>query len=154
MKEQEQHLTDKTINQKNTDIVALLSNHCNSVPVPWPIAWVGRGTWETIQQRSFSSLFCRRPSWAVLAWQGCPLFDVVHPALPLPTTVNYSVVSFLLSNRSKKTLLRCVKWEIYLSSSYTIYNVVSITVKINNIRRKRLQHGLCLTVFWPKNFPD
>ena len=32
--------------------------------------WVLRGTWGTIQQRSSSSLFCRRPLWAVLAWAG------------------------------------------------------------------------------------
>ena len=40
----------------------------------------------TIQQRSSSSLFCRREQF----WhgQGCPLFDVVYPAFPLPTMVS------------------------------------------------------------------
>ena len=37
--------------------------------VPWPIGSSG-GTWRTIQQRSSSSLFCRRPLPAVLAWAG------------------------------------------------------------------------------------
>ena len=35
--------------------------------------WVvggGGGTWQTIQQRSFPSLYCRRPLWAVLEWPG------------------------------------------------------------------------------------
>ena len=32
--------------------------------------WVVEETWQTIQQRSSSSLFCRRPLWAVLAWAG------------------------------------------------------------------------------------
>ena len=31
---------------------------------------VAGGTWGTIQQRSSSGLFCRRPVWAVLAWAG------------------------------------------------------------------------------------
>ena len=57
-------------------------------PLPdWSIV----GTWETIQQRSSSSLFCRRPSWAVLARAGmstlwcCPSsissadYSVAHP---------------------------------------------------------------------------
>ena len=49
--------------------------------------WVVGGTWEMIQQRSSSGLFCGRLVWAVLLHrQGCPLFDVVHPAFPLPTT--------------------------------------------------------------------
>ena len=34
--------------------------------VPWPI-WSSGRTWGTIQQRSSSSLFCRRPLWALLA---------------------------------------------------------------------------------------
>ena len=32
--------------------------------------WVVRGTWEMIQQGSSSSLFCRRPLWAVVAGAG------------------------------------------------------------------------------------
>ena len=32
--------------------------------------WVVGGTWGTIQHRPFSSLFRRRPLWAVLAWAG------------------------------------------------------------------------------------
>ena len=36
--------------------------------------WVVGGTWGTIQQRSSSSLFCRRPSPAVLAWAGMSTF--------------------------------------------------------------------------------
>ena len=32
----------------------------------WVIGW----TWRTVQQRSSSSCFCRRPQWAVLAWAG------------------------------------------------------------------------------------
>ena len=32
--------------------------------------WVVRGKWGTLQQRSFSSLFCWRPLSAVLAWAG------------------------------------------------------------------------------------
>ena len=32
--------------------------------------WVVGGTWGSIQQRSSSSLFCRRPLWAALAWAG------------------------------------------------------------------------------------
>ena len=32
--------------------------------------WVIRGTWGMIQQISSSSLFCRRPLWADLAWAG------------------------------------------------------------------------------------
>ena len=32
--------------------------------------WLIGVTWQTIQQRSYSSLFCRRPLWAVLAWAG------------------------------------------------------------------------------------
>ena len=51
--------------------------------------WVVGGTWETIQQRSSSGLFCRRPLWAALAWAGMStLFDVVYPAFPLPTTMS------------------------------------------------------------------
>ena len=34
------------------------------------IEWVIRDWWGTIQQRSSSSLFCRRPLWAVLAKEG------------------------------------------------------------------------------------
>ena len=53
--------------------------------------WSIGGTWGTIQQRSSSSLFCRRPSWAVLARAGmstlwcCPSsissadYSVAHP---------------------------------------------------------------------------
>ena len=36
--------------------------------------WDVGGTWGTIQQRSSSSLFCRRPSPAVLAWAGISIF--------------------------------------------------------------------------------
>ena len=32
--------------------------------------WVTGGTGQMIQQRSFCSLFCKRPLWAVLAWAG------------------------------------------------------------------------------------
>ena len=58
--------------------------------VPWPIG-SSAGTWGTIQQRSSSSLFCRRPLWAVLAWAGIRTFDVVYPAFPLPTTASSTV---------------------------------------------------------------
>ena len=54
----------------------------SSVPWPWP--WLVGGTWGTIQQRSSSSLFCRRPLWAVLVWAGMSIFDAVHQAFPLP----------------------------------------------------------------------
>ena len=53
-------------------------------------SWVIRGSWGLIQQRSFSSLFCRRPLWAVLAWAGistlecCPNSQV--PKLNFPIT--------------------------------------------------------------------
>ena len=47
--------------------------------------WVVGGTWRTIQLRSSSSLFCRRPVRAVLAWAGMSTL-IVHPAFPLPTT--------------------------------------------------------------------
>ena len=37
--------------------------------------WLGRrGSWWTTQQRSFSSISCRRPLWAVLAWAGMSTF--------------------------------------------------------------------------------
>ena len=39
------------------------------------------GTWRTIQQRPSSSLFCRRPLWAVLTL-GMDIFDFVNPAFP------------------------------------------------------------------------
>ena len=50
------------------------------------------GTWGTIQQTSSSSLFCRRPLWAVLAWAGmstlwcCPssIFSAYHGVAHLP----------------------------------------------------------------------
>ena len=32
--------------------------------------WVVGGIWGTIQQRSSSGLFCKRPWWAVMAWAG------------------------------------------------------------------------------------
>ena len=55
--------------------------------VPWPI-WSLAGTWGIILHRSSSSLFCRRPWLAVLAWLTCPLFGVVHPAFLLPTVAS------------------------------------------------------------------
>ena len=36
--------------------------------------WIVGGTWGIIQQRSSSSLFSRRPLWAVLAWLGMSTF--------------------------------------------------------------------------------
>ena len=48
-----------------------------------------------IQQRSSSSLFCRRPYEQFLHRKGCPLFDAVHPAIPLPTTVSPTLQSSL-----------------------------------------------------------
>ena len=53
-----------------------------------------RGDARTIQQRSSSSLFFRRPLWAVLA---CPLFDVVHAAFPLRTTASPTLQGVLKS---------------------------------------------------------
>ena len=50
--------------------------------------WVDEGIRRTIQQRSSSSLFCRRPCEQFWHGQGCPLFDVDHPAFPLPTTAS------------------------------------------------------------------
>ena len=32
--------------------------------------WFIRGTWGVLQQRSSSSVFCRKPLWKVLAWAG------------------------------------------------------------------------------------
>ena len=67
--------------------------------------WVVVGTWGTIQQRSSSSLFCRRPLWAFWHWQGCPLFDVVHPTFACrprrrpPSKVPWRIVSRRLSWR-------------------------------------------------------
>ena len=43
--------------------------------------WVVWVSWQTIQQRSSSSLFCRRPLWAVLAWAGMSIL-----ALPAHST--------------------------------------------------------------------
>ena len=48
--------------------LVMIQNQFSFSSVPWPFrSSVGR-TWGTIQQRSSSSLFCRRPLWAVLAW--------------------------------------------------------------------------------------
>ena len=47
---------------------------------------VVRGDMRESQQRSSSSLFCERPFEQFRHGQGCSLFDVVHPAFPLPTT--------------------------------------------------------------------
>ena len=54
--------------------------------------WVVGETRGTTQQRSSSSLFCRRPPCEQF-WhgQGCPLFDVVHSASPLLTTPSPSL---------------------------------------------------------------
>ena len=56
--------------------------------------WVIGGTWQRMQQRSSSSLFCRKRLWAVLASTLCPLFDV-HPAFALPTTASPTLQSAL-----------------------------------------------------------
>ena len=45
----------------------LCDSHCDFSP---STDWVVGGTRGTIQQRSSSSLFCGRLSWAVLAWTG------------------------------------------------------------------------------------
>ena len=49
--------------------------------------WVVGETWRTIQQRSSSSRYYRRPFWVVLAWVRIS-FDVVHPVCSLPTTAS------------------------------------------------------------------
>ena len=50
--------------------------------------WVVWGTWRTIRQTSSSSLFFRRHCEQFWHVQGCSLFDVVHPAFPLPITAS------------------------------------------------------------------
>ena len=45
-------------------------HHSNSVQFSPLTDWVVGGTWGTIQQKTSSSLFCRRPLWAILAWTG------------------------------------------------------------------------------------
>ena len=48
-----------------------------------------------IQQRSSSSLFYRRHYKQFWHLQGCPLYDIVHPAFPLPTTASPTLQSAL-----------------------------------------------------------
>ena len=43
--------------------------------------WVVGGTWGMIQQESTSSLFCRRPFWAVLAWAGMSILWCCPPSI-------------------------------------------------------------------------
>ena len=53
-----------------------------------PLAdWVIRGTWGTIQQGSLPVFSAGGPYEQFWHGQLCPLFDVVHPAFPLLTTV-------------------------------------------------------------------
>ena len=55
--------------------------------VPYTIGSSGGHAAER-QQRSSSSLVCRRPCEQFWHGQGCPLFDVVHQAFLLPTTAS------------------------------------------------------------------
>ena len=66
----------------------------------WVVVWSGvgdvcvgggEGTRGMLQQKSSSSLSCGKPVCAVMTRagrQGCPLFDLMHPAFPLPTTAS------------------------------------------------------------------
>ena len=75
---------------------SILAHTFSSVQFSLLTDWVvggerGGGTWETVQQRPFSSLFRWRSSREKF-WheQGCPLLDVAHPAFPMPTTASPS----------------------------------------------------------------
>ena len=48
--------------------------------------------------------FCRRPVWAVLTWAGSPLFDVVHPAFPLPTMASPTLQGAVKNGLERVTL--------------------------------------------------
>ena len=65
----EQNIT--TNNKLSLDIQNLAMYSVQFSPLINWVTWrEGWGTWGTIQQISSSSLFCRRPLWAVLAWAG------------------------------------------------------------------------------------
>ena len=68
--------------------------------VPWPIGSLG-GTWRTIQQRSSSNLFGRRPLWAVLAWAG---MSTLWLALSFTTSVQINSFKSLQKWREEKSL--------------------------------------------------
>ena len=62
--------------------------HTGSLQFSFLTDWIVGGTWQTIQHRFSSSVFCRKPLWTVLAWAGMSTLCVVHPAFPLPTTAS------------------------------------------------------------------
>ena len=72
---------------------------------PWT-NWVIGVTWGTIQHRSSSSLFCRRPLWAVPAWVGkSTLILSIQHFLP-------TLVSSTLNKVPWKMVLERLSWSV------------------------------------------
>ena len=71
----------------NRRIIIMRMQSVQFSSVPYTIGSSGGHAAER-QQRSSSSLVCRRPCEQFWHGQGCPLFDVVHQAFLLPTTAS------------------------------------------------------------------
>ena len=70
------------------------------------IDWVIMGIWGTIQQRSPPVFTAGGPCEQTWHGQGCPLFDVVHRALSLPTTAS-PILQGALKNGFGEAVVAC-----------------------------------------------